>query len=568
MSKRKVLLGGVIGATVLSLGATSAWAYLLLTSATVTQSVTSSSVGAPTSPRVLLYNGTAILSWTAPSSPSGATFTYTVSRGASQGAAGGTCSGTISSTTCTDTGLTAGSSYSWTISSTLTSTNWSSVTNASAGPVTAVGALTQFVWSATPAGNVTAGSALSGTVTAEDASGRTETGYTGSIAFSSTDGQALFPSPNSYTFTASDAGQHAFSNTFTLMTSGSQTLSATDSGLGVSGTSPGIAVVAAAASQIVAVSGSGQAAAIGTNFASPLVAAVEDQYGNGVSGQSVAFTAPAQAGASAEFLNSSGTCDGSGTAASTCAATTGSTGQVSVTAVANATIGGPYSATATWGTASTIFSLTNSAAATTTSLVASYNPVGVNVTVTYTASVTGSGGTPTGTVSFKDGGVAINGCGTSGVVNIVGGKATCQVSYSTTAGSPHSISGSYSGDSTFSSSSGSLNEAVQADSNTFSFTSSGVTITHVTGLTYTAAYSGGASDGDQVTVYVCDGGSGTAPSTCGPNSVGVVMATATPVGGSWQTATISDTNNHHYRATAVQTDALGKQFSISVTYTG
>ena len=72
----------------------------------------------------------------------------------------------------------------------------------------------------------TAGVAYNFTVTARDIYGNVATGYTGTVAFSSSDSQALLPA--NYTFTSSDAGQHTFSAT--LETPGIQWIAATDTG--------------------------------------------------------------------------------------------------------------------------------------------------------------------------------------------------------------------------------------------------------------------------------------------------------------------------------------------------
>jgi hypothetical protein len=74
--------------------------------------------------------------------------------------------------------------------------------------------------------SVTAGTPFSLTVTALDASNNQATGYTGTIQFTSTDGQAALP--GSYTFVLGDHGTHVFT-AVTLNTSGSQTITATDS---------------------------------------------------------------------------------------------------------------------------------------------------------------------------------------------------------------------------------------------------------------------------------------------------------------------------------------------------
>src|ERR1700693_6245205 len=71
----------------------------------------------------------------------------------------------------------------------------------------------------------TAGIAQTFTVTAQDAYGTAvNTAYTGTISFTTSDGQAVLP--QAYTFTSADAGVHAF--TATLKTAGSQSLTVTD----------------------------------------------------------------------------------------------------------------------------------------------------------------------------------------------------------------------------------------------------------------------------------------------------------------------------------------------------
>jgi subtilisin-like proprotein convertase family protein len=75
-------------------------------------------------------------------------------------------------------------------------------------------------------GGVTAGSTFSITVTALAANGSTATGYTGTVQFSSSDGQAVLP--GSYTFTAADHGVHTFTG-LVLDTAGTQSLTVRDS---------------------------------------------------------------------------------------------------------------------------------------------------------------------------------------------------------------------------------------------------------------------------------------------------------------------------------------------------
>jgi YVTN family beta-propeller protein len=89
--------------------------------------------------------------------------------------------------------------------------------------------------------NATAGTAFNVMVTALDASNNTATGYTGTVHFTSTDGQATLPANSTLT-----SGVGTF--TVTLKTAGAQTVTATDTVTAtITGTSGAITVSAAAA---------------------------------------------------------------------------------------------------------------------------------------------------------------------------------------------------------------------------------------------------------------------------------------------------------------------------------
>jgi len=94
-------------------------------------------------------------------------------------------------------------------------------------------------FSVTAPGSVNAGSAFSVTVTAQDINNSTVTDYTGTVHFTSSDGQAGLPAD--YTFVAGDNGVHVFNNVI-LGTPGSQTVTATDAAASLTGTSAGITV--------------------------------------------------------------------------------------------------------------------------------------------------------------------------------------------------------------------------------------------------------------------------------------------------------------------------------------
>jgi ELWxxDGT repeat protein len=132
----------------------------------------------------------------------------------------------------------------------------------------------------------TAGSAGTVTVTAKDDGGHVVTGYAGTVHFTSSDPQAILPAD--YTFTSTDAGVHSF--TITLKTSGSQSLTATDTVTNtITGSQTGINVNPAAASRL-AVSGFPSPATAGA--AGNVTVAAKDPYGNTATGYggTISFT--------------------------------------------------------------------------------------------------------------------------------------------------------------------------------------------------------------------------------------------------------------------------------------
>ncbi len=152
-----------------------------------------------------------------------------------------------------------------------------SITGTTSSVTISAASLNMFVLSGLA--NGTAGVAQSLTVEAEDQYGNEITTYTGTVHFTSTDGQAVLPS--NYTFTGGDAGQHSFTSGVTLKTSGSQTVTSADTvSTSVTGTTASVTISAAAASQFV-LTGLSNAVA-GT--AQSLNVEVEDQYGNEASG--------------------------------------------------------------------------------------------------------------------------------------------------------------------------------------------------------------------------------------------------------------------------------------------
>ncbi|QJW98077.1 beta strand repeat-containing protein [Frigoriglobus tundricola] len=154
---------------------------------------------------------------------------------------------------------------------TATDTATGAITGAATATVASAG--TTFAVSAPSA--ATAGTAFTVTVTAQT-SGGTNTGYRGTVHFTSTDGQAVLPA--NYTFTAADAGVHTF--TVTLKTAGSESITATDTVTGaITGTAT--TTVSAASASTLQVSEPATATA-GSSFSVTVTA--KDAYGNVATG--------------------------------------------------------------------------------------------------------------------------------------------------------------------------------------------------------------------------------------------------------------------------------------------
>jgi hypothetical protein len=151
-----------------------AWAFLNISGSTTTGSYTASTMTAPTAvtatPSIVSHVPQVAVSWSAPATPSGVSYTYNVLRDG--GAAAAACTGIVSSAatvSCTDTGaaLTPGSSHTYAVQAKLTAdTAWT----ATSSPVVnaTIGHDRYFTLSGAPS-TATAGSAFNVTVTAMDA---------------------------------------------------------------------------------------------------------------------------------------------------------------------------------------------------------------------------------------------------------------------------------------------------------------------------------------------------------------------------------------------------------------
>ena len=195
---------------------------------------------------------------------------------------------------------------------------------------------------------------------------------------------------------------------------------------------------------------------------------------------------------------------------------------------------GSHAITAVYGgdsnfTTSTSPTLTQNVTTTTsaTALASSANPSAAGDSVTFTATVTGTGGTPSGTVTFKDGATTL------GTGTLSGGQATYTTSALTAGG--HSITAVYGGDASYNTSTSSaLTQNVNANASTTTIISSLNPSAFGQSVIYTATVLGSAGT-PTGTVTFKDGGTilGTAP----VNGAGQAIFTASALAGGSHTIT-------------------------------
>jgi hypothetical protein len=217
---------------------------------------------------------------------------------------------------------------------------------------------------------------------------------------------------------------------------------------------------------------------------------------------------------------------------------------------------GSYSVTATYAgnsndTGSTSAALAFSVVQATTSvqLASSSSSVQVNSPVTFTATVSGNGGTPTGNVTFMDG------ANTLGSIPLSNGVAT--YSTSSLAVGAHNITAVYAGDANDAgSTSGVLTETVTAYATTTQLAASGTKLTtdqQLTLLTTTTSSTGGAVTG---TITYMNGTTSLGTATVGTN--GTATLSINPPQG---TLTITA----HYSGDALNAASVSNAVNVTVT---
>jgi hypothetical protein len=183
-------------------------------------------------------------------------------------------------------------------------------------------------------------------------------------------------------------------------------------------------------------------------------------------------------------------------------------------------------------------------AATSTDVTSAHDPGLVGQTIVYTAmvAVTAPGsGSPTGTVSFRDGGTPIPSCQGLALPSVGPPAVTCAQAYDSVAA--QDITAGYSGDSSFTASGGSLQENVSPVSTTTALASSQAASTSGQSVILTAAVAptSGAADPDGAVTFTLNGnplGTSVVSTTDGVTSATMLLTTL-PLGSDPVLATYS-----------------------------
>ena len=173
---------------------------------------------------------------------------------------------------------------------TATDTAFSSITGSQSGITVSPSAIDHL--QVTTPSSATAGASFDVRVTAQDPYNNTVTNYTGTVTFTSSDTDLRVVLPAAYPFMPSDNGVHTFSGGATLISAGSQTITATDTATSsVNGT--GTVTVTPGALDHLSLTSAGTVAA-GMPF--DLIVTAQDAFGNTVTSYTgtVTFTSTDQ----------------------------------------------------------------------------------------------------------------------------------------------------------------------------------------------------------------------------------------------------------------------------------
>jgi hypothetical protein len=285
---RRCVSIGVLVALAAAVIASVAFGFWSSTGASATSAL-AATLNAPTNVAASASGGSTSVSvsWTAPSglAPTGYYVTRaTASNPTPQAACGTSRTTPTTSVSCSDS-VPGSGVYTYTVVAFRGANGGGWTASATASPVAVVSqTLDHFAVSAPS--TAAAGSAFSVTATAKDASNATIAGYSGTVHFTSSDGNAVLPSD--YEYVGGDNGSHTF--TSTLTTAGSQNVSVTDTSETTKTGSATVTVAAASAAKVAFGVQPTTTAAAQSISPAPTVR-IQDQFGNTVTTSNANVTA-------------------------------------------------------------------------------------------------------------------------------------------------------------------------------------------------------------------------------------------------------------------------------------
>jgi sugar lactone lactonase YvrE len=201
-------------------------------------------------------------------------------------------------------------------------------------------------------------------------------------------------------------------------------------------------------------------------------------------------------------------------------------------------------------------------APTTTTVSTSLTPAGLGASITFNATVSSQGGSPTGTIQFFDGSTAI---GSSPVASLSSTSAGASVSTTSLTVGTHSITAIYSGDSFDQTSTSSpLTETIQSDTIAAKLTSSANPAVFAAPLTLTTTVTGTGST-PTGTVALVDGGTTIATLPVPANGIVAFVNPSLAIGAHVLTAAYSGDTNHSSANSAALTQTILQGTTTALT---
>ena len=216
------------------------------------------------------------------------------------------------------------------------------------------------------------------------------------------------------------------------------------------------------------------------------------------------------------------------------------------------TLKASYSGNATYAVASGTASVTVTKLTPTVTVQANPSSIGANTTVNVTITVTGSGPTPTGTVQLTGGGYFAGGC------MLVTGTCSIAIAANTLSNGTDILTANYSGDSDYTSESGTATETVNALTPTVTVTPSLTSLNTATTLQVTVAVAGTGPTPTGVVDLCCGYTTGQFSGSLSGGSYTFTLPSGTLAGGTDMLTAVYEGDSNYLSETAATTVTVSK----------